>query len=128
MTPKLLIVDFFMMFEYELRQGEYVLRQWDKGDSSHSVLDIVGSILFPLYSEYKRQGVGDGSYSLTTPASSIGPLIGNLSCSKDGCPRRSYVQPDRHHLYLTVHYHHATPFLLLSLLPTRSFKSGINSE
>jgi hypothetical protein len=92
MTPKLLIVNdfkFFMMFEYELRQGEYELRQWDKGDSSHSVLDIVGSILFPLYSGYKRQGVGNGSYSLTTPASSIGPLIGNLSCSKDGCPRRS---------------------------------------
>ena len=29
-----------------------------------------------------RHGVGDGSYSLTTPESSIGPILGKFSSSK----------------------------------------------
>ncbi len=46
---------------------------WDKGNSAHHILDI---------SNERQEGVGDGSYSLITPASSRGPLISNLSSSK----------------------------------------------
>ncbi len=53
-------------------------KQLDKGpgDPAHHILD------WSYVTAAERQGVGDGSYSFTTPVFSIGRLKGSMSSSK----------------------------------------------